>query len=83
MSVYYNENDPFMAAWLKELMLEGMISKGDVDERSITEVTPKDLEGYVRCHFFAGIGVWDYAGAAIHTALGEDLFITCRERAAV
>lgn len=34
---------------------------GDVDARSIADVSPGDLDGYTRCHFFAGIGLWDLA----------------------
>jgi DNA (cytosine-5)-methyltransferase 1 len=60
-TVYYNEFDPFAAAWLKELIKAGLIPKGDVDERSITEVSAKDVEGYSQCHFFAGIGGWPLA----------------------
>jgi DNA (cytosine-5)-methyltransferase 1 len=58
---YYNEHDPFAAAWLRELIKAGHIAPGDVDERSIEDVTPNDLAGYTQCHFFAGIGVWSYA----------------------
>ncbi len=61
MSVYYNEFDPFAAAWLRELMKDGQIPEGVVDERSITEVTPDDVRGFTQCHFFAGIGGWAYA----------------------
>ena len=61
MSVYYNEFDPFAAVWLRELMKEGLIPEGDVDERSITEVDAWELAGYAQCHFFAGIGGWAYA----------------------
>jgi DNA (cytosine-5)-methyltransferase 1 len=62
MSVaYYNENDPFAAAWLKELIKAGHIAFGYVDDRSIEDVTPNDLKGFAQCHFFAGIGVWSYA----------------------
>lgn len=59
--VYYNEFDPFAAAWLRELIKGGHIAAGDVDERSITDVRADDLRGYTQCHFFAGIGVWSYA----------------------
>jgi DNA (cytosine-5)-methyltransferase 1 len=59
--VYYNEFDPFAAAWLRELMNSDLIPKGDVDERSIVEVTPKELKKYDQCHFFAGIGGWALA----------------------
>lgn len=61
MRAYYNEHDPKKAAWLRELIADGQITAGDVDERSIEHVQPEDLRGYTRCHFFAGIGVWDYA----------------------
>jgi len=58
---YYNEISPFACEWLRELMKDGLISEGDIDERSITEVDPQDLRGYTRLHFFAGVGGWDYA----------------------
>jgi len=58
---YYNEFDPFAAAWLKELITDGLIPDGHVDDRSICDVDPKDLNGYAQCHFFAGIGGWAYA----------------------
>ena len=58
---YFNEFDPKAAAWLRELIRRGHIAPGDVDERSIEDVTPADLAGYTQCHFFAGIGVWSYA----------------------
>ena len=61
MAAYYNEFDPKAAAWLRELIKQGHIAPGDVDERSISDVTPDDLRGYTQCHFFAGIGVWSYA----------------------
>ena len=61
MTAYYNENDPFAAAWLRELIKAGHIAPGDVDERSIEDVTPADLAGYRQCHFFAGIGGWSLA----------------------
>lgn len=58
---YYNEWDKGAAAWLRELIKSGLIPNGYVDERSITEVTPSDLEGFTQCHFFAGIGGWPLA----------------------
>ena len=61
MSAYYNEFDPFAAAWLRELIKSGFIPEGDVDERSIVDVSPDDLKGYTQCHFFAGIGGWALA----------------------
>lgn len=61
MLTYYNENDKFAAAWLRELIRHGHISDGFIDERSIEDVHPRDLSPFGRCHFFAGIGGWDYA----------------------
>ncbi len=61
LRAYYNEIDPYAAQWLRNLMAEGWITKGDVDERSIEDVRPDDLAGYDRLHFFAGVAVWDYA----------------------
>lgn len=58
---YYNENDPKTAAWLRELIKEEHISKGEVDERSIEDVTVRDLKGFNQHHFFAGIGGWSLA----------------------
>ena len=58
---YYNEFDPNAAAWLRELIAEGIIPPGEVDERSIADVTPDDLRGFTQCHFFAGIAGWSYA----------------------
>lgn len=58
---YYNEWDKGAAAWLRELIKAGLIPNGYVDERSITEVSPGDLEGFTQCHFFAGIGGWPLA----------------------
>lgn len=58
---YFNEWDPKTAAWLRELIKRGHLPDGIVDERSITEVAPEDLKGFVQHHFFAGIGGWPLA----------------------
>src|SRR5262245_61550365 len=58
---YYNENDRFAAAWLRELIRAGHIAAGEVDERSIEDVRADDLRAFTQCHFFAGIGGWSYA----------------------
>ncbi|HFR1258008.1 TPA: DNA cytosine methyltransferase [Shigella dysenteriae] len=60
-TTYYNEIDPFAAQWLRNLIAGGHIAPGEVDERSIEDVTPGDLRGFTQHHFFAGIGVWSYA----------------------
>ena len=61
MAAYYNEYDPKAAAWLRELIKQGHIADGVVDDRSIEDVRPTELAGFTQCHFFAGIGVWSYA----------------------
>ena len=61
MTAYYNEFDPKAAAWLRELIKQGHIADGVVDERSIEDVRPSDLAGFTQCHFFAGIGGWSLA----------------------
>jgi DNA (cytosine-5)-methyltransferase 1 len=61
MTAYYNENDPYAAQWLRNLIAAGHIAPGDVDARSIVDVKADDLEGYEQAHFFAGIGGWSHA----------------------
>jgi len=61
MTAYYNEHDPYAAQWLRNLIAAGHIAPSDVDEMSIEDVLPSDLDGYTQCHFFAGIGVWSLA----------------------
>ena len=58
---YYNEHDPKAAAWLRELITQGHIPAGDVDTRTITEISPDEIAHYTQCHFFAGIGGWSLA----------------------
>ena len=61
MAAYYNEYDKFCAAWLRNLIANGLIADGEVDERSIEDVSPSDLRNYTQCHFFAGVGVWSWS----------------------
>ena len=61
MTAYYNEHDPFAAAWLRELIKAGHIADGVVDETDIQDVKPNDLRDFTQCHFFAGIGGWSHA----------------------
>lgn len=61
MNVYYNEFDKKKCAALSQLMKDGYISKGEIDDRSIRDVQPADLKEFEQCHFFAGIGLWAYA----------------------
>jgi DNA (cytosine-5)-methyltransferase 1 len=45
MGAYYNEIDPYCAAWLRNLIAAGHLPDGDVDERSIVEVKANDIRG--------------------------------------
>ena len=58
---YYNENDPYAAQWLRNLIAAEHIAMGFVDERDIREVRPDEIREFTQCHFFAGIGVWSHA----------------------
>lgn len=59
--VYYNDNDPACAEWLRELAKQRVIQPGTVDGRSISEVAAADVLGFRQCHWFAGIGGWPHA----------------------
>jgi len=61
VKAYYNEIDKYAAAWLRNLIAAGHVAPGDVDERSIADVSVDDVAGYAQCHFFAGIGGWSLA----------------------
>lgn len=61
MTAYYNEFDPYAAEWLRNLITAGLIAPGEVDDRSIDDVSPIELAGFTQCHFFAGVGVWSHA----------------------
>lgn len=58
---YYNEIDRDAVHVLRALIADGVIAPGDVDDRSIKDVSPDDLRGYTQCHFFAGGGLWSVA----------------------
>ena len=45
MAAWYNENDKFAAAWLRELIKAGLIADGEVDERSIRLFDQTTCEG--------------------------------------
>jgi len=61
VGAYYNEIDPYAAAWLRNLIAAGHLPDGEVDTRSILDVSPEDLSAFDQCHFFAGIGGWAHA----------------------
>ncbi len=58
---FYNDNEPFVCQWTRNLMAAGHISKGTVDERAIEELNGSDLAGYERVHLFSGIAGWEAA----------------------
>lgn len=55
-SICFNEIDPFLGQWLKNLWPKCIVNIGD-----IKETNAKALKGYKRVHLFAGIGGWEYA----------------------
>ena len=59
MSTWYNDNDPFVVQWLRNLISVGHLPEGLVGEQSIVDVKPEDCAA--TSHFFAGIGGWAYA----------------------
>lgn len=61
MAAYYNEFEPYAAEWLRNLIKAGLIPDGEVDTRSIVDVSADDLRAFSQCHFFAGIGGWAHA----------------------
>jgi len=63
---YFNEFDAGAAAWLRELMADGLIPKGDVDERSITEVPNR-------------VGLLRGFGNAINPYTAAEFIRACRE----
>lgn len=61
MTAFYNEPDPYAAAWLENLIVAGHIAPGIVDRRPIQEIEAWELAEFTQCHFFAGIGIWSHA----------------------
>ncbi len=57
---FYNDNDPKVAAWLRELIAAGHLPPGDVSDASIGDIS-NELHGRRQVHFFAGIGGWPLA----------------------
>jgi len=60
VTAWYNEHNPYAAAWLRNMQAAGQISPGTVDERDVQRV-PADAPNASWCHWFAGIGGWDLA----------------------
>lgn len=57
-TAFYNDCDPYVAQWTRNLIAGGEIAPGVVDERSIRDLQPADVASYRQCHFFAGVGTW-------------------------
>lgn len=58
---YYNDTDPKVCAWAKELIKAKLVPDGEVDCRSIEDVRPDEIKDFVQCHFFCGILGWSLA----------------------
>lgn len=58
---YYNDVDPYICAWVRNLIAAGHIANGIVDERPIQEVKSDELREFTQVHMFCGIGGWSYA----------------------
>jgi DNA (cytosine-5)-methyltransferase 1 len=61
VKVYYSEFAAYPVEWLENQIKNNQIAGGRVDGRSIKLVSARELEGYKRCHFFAGPGSWEVA----------------------
>jgi len=59
VTALYNEHAAYPAAWLRNLIAAGHLPAGNVDERSIVDLDPRECPD--EFHAFAGIGVWPYA----------------------
>src|SRR5271166_5588557 len=58
---YYNDSDPFVCEWARNLIKAGVVPDGEVDCRSIADVSGDDVRGFAQAHFFCGILGWPYA----------------------
>lgn len=58
---YYNDFDPNVCAWAKELIRKGLVPDGEVDCRPIEQIQPEELTGFIQHHFFCGILGWPLA----------------------
>ena len=58
---WYNDNDPFVCQWARNLIAAGLIPRGRVAERSIHDIRYRDVRGYTQVHLFAGIAGWAHA----------------------
>lgn len=61
MKSYYNEFSPFPAQWLRNLIRDGILEEGVVDERSIEFISGDEIAGFKQFHAFCGVGGWPIA----------------------
>ena len=61
MTALYYEIDKHAAAWLRELIDQGLIAPGEVYEGDMWDAVPNDIGRFTQAHFCAGIGVWSHA----------------------
>ena len=57
----YNDHDPYVADWLRNLVAGFEIPAGIVDSRDIRDIQPEDLLHRAQVHLFAGIAGWPLA----------------------
>lgn len=69
MPVYYNEIDPYCVQWLKNLIAQGTLPDGWVDDTPVQHIDVQKLKDFSSHHFFAGLGGWPHA---IHNLSGID-----------
>lgn len=56
----YNDLDPKVCEWTRELIADNQIPAGEVVCQSITDIT-HDLSKFTQCHWFNGLSGWPYA----------------------
>jgi DNA (cytosine-5)-methyltransferase 1 len=60
-TVFYNDNDAYCCAWLRNLIAAGHLPTGTILEQDIRTITSAMCQHYQQCHWFAGLGGWPYA----------------------
>lgn len=59
--IWFNEIEPYAVEWLRNLIADGVLNGDRVEDANLLDLTPDDLDGVTRAHFFAGIGGWQQA----------------------
>jgi len=60
-TTFYNDIDKKACKWLRQLQLNKLIPKCDIECKSISNILGEEVRQYTRCHFFAGIAGWELA----------------------